>query len=426
LNWMRNRLGSSLVIFGALSALGFSAEAENWPQYRGPDRTGIVTEKNLATSWPEAGPKEIWRKPAGVGFASPLAVDGKVYAFYLGEGNTKDVLEAFEAETGKSLWKQAVPTHYAQTFPGTRCTPVIDGDRIYTYGADAQLIARNLSDGNQVWTVDVMKESGSVERAAGDNWGNSSSPLIDGDWIYVQVREKGNAAVCIDKKDGKVVWKSEAMNGGYASPVMTEIGGAKNLLCFTASHLIGMDPKTGKTLWELNDDWETQYKINAAMPIVHDGKVFLTCWYNNQHCGLYDLNKMTKDGPAKIWEGKQITSRFQAPILDDGYLYANSEGVLKCVRWSDGKVMWPAKGSSDKLVGFGGSIVRFGGDKLICINSEIGALSLVKATPEGMEKITTLKRFVQGNQIWATPLVYNGKLYILSKDELIAYDISGK
>jgi outer membrane protein assembly factor BamB len=206
---------------------------------------------------------------------------------------------------------------------------------------------------------------------------------------------------------------------------MADVAGKKQLLCFASKHLLGLDPASGKTLWELAADYETQYRINATMPIVHDGKVFLTCAYNNQHCGLYDLTKITPAGPEKVWEGKQITARFQAPILDDGYLYANSEGTLKCVRWADGKVMW-ASPSADKLLSFGGSIIRFGGDKLICLNSEVGALSLIKATPQGMEKLRVLKRFVQGNQIWATPLVYNGKLYIQSKDELIAYDISGK
>lgn len=422
MNWTG---GVKMVVGMVIAGGAFSAAGENWPQYRGPERTGIVTEKNLAQTWPEAGPKELWRNKTGTGFASPVGADGKVYDFYLDAGNATDVLEAFDAASGKSLWKQSVPTKYNQQFPGTRCTPVVDGERIYTYGADAQLIARNLADGAEAWKVDVMTESGSVQRPAADNWGNSSSPLIDGDMIYVQVRENGNAAVCIDKKSGKVVWKSEAREGGYASPVMADVGGKKQLLCFASKHLIGMDPATGKTLWVLRSDFETQYRINATMPIVHDGKVFLSCSYNNQRCGLYDLTKISDAGPEKVWEGKQITARFQAPILDDGYLYANSEGTLKCVRWSDGKVVWKSAGS-DKLLGIGGAMVRFGGDKIICMNSEVGSLSLIKATPEGMEKLRTLKRFVQGNQIWATPLVMNGKLYIQSKDELSAYDIGGK
>jgi outer membrane protein assembly factor BamB len=422
--WTRRKPTPSKLALGLLcaTATALSASAENWPQYRGPDRSGIVTEKNLAQTWPEKGPKELWRKPTGIGFASPIGVGGKVYDFYLGEGNTTDILEAFDANTGESIWKQSVPSKYVPPFPGTRCTPVIDGDRIYTYGADAHLIARNLADGKELWTVDVIAESGSVLRAAGDNWGNSSTPVIDGDFIYVQARENGNAAVCINKNDGKVIWKSEAKDGGYASPVMADVGGKKLLLCFASQHLIAMDPATGKTLWTLAAEFETQYRINATLPIVHDGKVFLSCAYNNHRCGLYDLTKITADGPEKVWDGKQITARFQAPILDDGYLYANSEGTLTCVRWNDGKVMWTSP-RSDKLLSYGGPILRFGGDKLICINSENGELSLIKATPEGMEKLSVLKRFVQGNQIWATPLIFNQKLYIQSKDELIAYDI---
>lgn len=410
------RLGlAALSLCLSVSVAHSKTQAENWPQYRGPDRTGIVTEKNLAQSWPDDGPKELWRKPTGIGFASPIAADGKLFLFYLADG--KDVLEAFDAQSGNSLWKQALPTKYSGQYPGTRCTPVIQADRIYTYGADARLTARSLGDGQQLWSIDLLQETNSRLT----DWGNSSSPLVDGDMIYIQVRDGGNAAVCVDKT-GKVVWKSQATGGSYASPVMADVGGTKMLLCFANEHLIAINPKDGKTLWELNESWETEYNINSALPVVHDGKVFLSCAYRNAHCGLYQLSPT---GATRIWGGKQITARFQAPILDNGYLYANSEGILKCVKWDDGKIAWSSK-PADRLLEMGGPIVRFGEDKMICLNSGNGQLSLIKATPQGMEKIKTLKRFVEGDQLWATPLIYNGKLYIKAKEDLIAYDMTAK
>lgn len=400
------------------------AQADNWPQYRGPDRTGIVTEKNLAQTWPEEGPRELWRAKTGIGWASPIAVDGKVYTFSLADD--KEVLEAFDAKSGKSLWKQDAPSTYSGQYAGTRCTPVIEGPRIYTYGSGCQFIARNLADGKPIWTLDVLEQTGGAPK----DFGNSSNPLIDGNVIYVQARAGGNAAVCVDKEKGTIVWKSEAKGGGYATPVLAEVAGKKQLLCFAEKHLIGLDPKSGKTLWELNEDWETEQGANATMPIVQGNQVFVTCGYKNAHCGLYELSA---SAIKKIWGDSQLTSAFQAPILDNGYLYGassgakNLAGMLTCVSWADGKVMWPAKptAADKKFLGIGGSIVRVGGDKLICL-SERGVLSLVKATPEGLEKIRTVKGFVEGDQIWATPLIYDGKLYIKTKEELIAYDISAK
>jgi outer membrane protein assembly factor BamB len=395
-----------------------SARAENWPQYRGPERTGIVPDKGLAQSWPDEGPKELWRAKTGVGWSSPIAADGKVYTFYLSDGN--EILEALDAKSGKSLWKQETPSGYSGQYAGTRCTPIIEGPCIYTYGSGGDLIARNLADGKPIWTLAVLSETGGTSK----EYGVSSIPLIDGDMMYLQARAGGNAAVCVDKNSGKVVWKSEAKGGGYATPVMAEVSGAKQLLCFAEKHLIALDPKSGKTLWDLGEEWETEQGANCTMPIVQGNKVFVTCGYRNAHCGLYEI---APTAITNIWKGKQLTSAFQAPILEDGYLYGNSSGMLTCVSWADGKVAWPAKPTpaDKKFLGLGGTIVRFGGDKLITL-SETGTLSLIKATPQAVEKLKVLKRFVEGDQIWATPLIYDGKLYVKSKDELIAYDISGK
>jgi outer membrane protein assembly factor BamB len=405
---------NSLLCALCVSAVTLPALAENWPQYRGPDRSGIVTDKDISTTWPDEL-KEVWRASTGAGFASPVAADGKVYSFYVAD--KKETLEAFDANSGKSLWKQSYPTQYTGGYAGSRCTPVIDGDRIYTYGTANELVARKLADGAQLWALDLMKETGSKMNRV-NTWGNASSPLIVGDSIYVQTREGGNAAVCVDKKSGKITWKSELMGGGYATPVLTNVGGVKLLLCFAEKHLVALDPKTGRLIWELNEDWETQYGVNATMPIVHDGNVFVSCAYNNGHSGLYTLSAT---GATKVWGGKQATARFQAPILDNGVLYVNSEGSLKCLDWATGDVKWASK---DRFLGTGGTLVRFGGDKLLCL-SDSGTLVLVKATPAGMEKLKTIKNVVEGKQVWASPLLYNGKLYIQGQEELVAFDIKG-
>ena len=393
-----------------------SVRANDWPQWRGPGRSGIVTEKDLAATWPAAGPKETWRAPAGIGYGSPVGHGGRVYLFYTDGDN--EILEAFDAATGKSHWKQSAATKYHAQYPGVRCTPVIDANRIYSYGASGELIARNLADGRALWTLDVLRETGTRFKM----WGISSTPLIEGDRIYVQAGEGGPAAVAVNKADGKIAWKSQAQDGGYASPALATVDGKRQLLCFGHTTLVSMDPDTGRTLWTLDEQWETEWNINAALPIVEGNKVFLTVAYRNGHCGLYEISAT---GPKQLWGGKQVTGRFQPAILDAGHLYVNSEGTLKCVRWGDGNVVWSAKPNERNLLNMGGSIVRYGGDRLILL-SDNGTLSLVKATPDGMERLASLRRFVEGDQIWATPLVYQGRLYIKAKDELIAYDIAAK
>lgn len=412
--WNRVCLRSAKGAFSALcvSAVSLNALAENWTQWRGPDRSGVVTEKNLAATWPADGPKRVWEKKTGIGYASPVAADGKVYLFYLKDG--KDVLECFDAENGNSVWRESYGNGYTGSYEGTHATPVIDGDRIYTYGGNSQLVAWNRGDGKQAWMVDVFKETGGQQK----QWGMSSAPLVDGDHIYVQSGEGGNAAICVDKKSGKVVWKSEAKGGGYATPVLADVGGTKQLILFAHKHVLAVDPANGKTLWELNEPWETQYDVNATMPVVADGKVFVTCAYNNGRAGLYELSPT---GAKRVWGSKVITGRFQPPVLDNGYLYANSEGTLKCVRWSDGKAMWEQR----NLLGMGGSVLRVAPDKLICL-SDRGRLIYATATPEGFKKIAQLDGAAEGSQVWATPTVYNGKLYVKGQEDLVAYDIGAK
>jgi outer membrane protein assembly factor BamB len=410
------RLRSGLLASLCLCA-SVTATAENWPQFRGADRSGIVTEKNLAAAWPEGGPKELWRASTGLGYASPVAHEGRVYMFYLDVDKSQDVLEAFDAATGKSLWRQAYDKGWTADYKGTRCSPVIHNGRVYTYGGNSQLVCRNLADGKQLWVVNVLQETGGGNKT----WGMSSNPLIDGDRIFVQGGEGGNAAVAVNLADGSFAWKSEAKDGGYAPPVLvTATDGKKHLVCFAHDRLIGMDPQTGKTLWQTDEPWETQYNINATMPVVSGSRVFVSCAYQNGHSTMYEVGPA---GAKKVWSDRTITARFQPPILDNGHLYVNSEGTLKCVRWDDGKVLWSS--NDNNLLKMGGSIVRVGGDKLIC-QSDNGGLSLVKATPAGVQKITTLKRFVDGDQVWSTPLVYQGRLYVKGKEDLVAYDIRGK
>ncbi len=399
------------IVLAVALIVTLAARAENVPQWRGADRSGIVPDKGLAAAWPEGGPKKLWSLKVGIGFATPVAADGKIYFFNLDGGN--DVLEAVDAAKGTSLWKQSYPRGYNDSYKGTRASPVIDGNRIYTYGGNSQLVAWNLADGKQAWMVDVFKETGGHNK----QWGMASNPLIDGDRIFVQSGEGGNAAICVDKNTGKVLWKSQPTGGGYASPAMATVGGAKQLILFAHKHVLAVAPDTGKLLWELNEPWETQYDVNAALPVIVDNKMFITNAYSNAKCGLYEL---TDDGPKKLWGAKEITGRFQAPIHDNGYLYGNSEGLLKCVDIKTGKTTWTER----NLLGIGGSMVRFG-DKMILL-SERGKLTLGQATPEKFTKISQMDSAVDGKQVWSSPLVYEGKLVVKGEDEAICYDISGK
>lgn len=394
------------------------AQAEDWPRWRGPRGDGISMETNIQDKWPADGLRKLWSHKVGIGFASPVAVEGKVYLFTL-EGKSER-LTCYDAQSGNVIWQQEYQGGWtaASSFPGTRATPWIENGRIYTYGGASDLVARNLADGKELWRTNIFKETGVREALT---WGQASSPLIVGDLIYVQNGKGGPVAVAVNKNDGKIAWKAQAVGlGGYAQPVLIDVEGTRQLIVFGGEIVYALNPQTGATIWQ--QPWETKYEVNATTPVYRDGHLLVTSGYDSG-------SMMLKVGPAgatKLWEhrgsagNKHVKSRFQGVILEGDNLYANSEGTLRCMSWPDGKIKWENRAVR---LGAGGSIVK-AGDKLIALG-ERGTLYLFKATPEGSEKISELE-VAEGDRNWATPLIYNGKLYVKTIDEFICFDVKAQ
>lgn len=434
------RVMQAIVVLGVLSLSGMSVRAEEWPQWRGPRNDGIVRHEKVAESWPVDGPTKLWQADVGIGFSSPVAVDGKVYL--LAMENDKDTTYAFDADKGTALWKHTADSLYTGEMPreamardwtGSRASPVVEGGRLYTYGMRGDLVCRELATGKPVWHVNIVNETDTRPIT----WGQGSNPLIDGDSIYVQGGINGPTVVCVNKKTGKLIWQSENLppdttfddpegygkgemdKGGYARPVIVDVQGTKQLIVFGGEALWAFEPKTGKTIW--SHPWMTQYDVNAATPIYHDGRLFITSAYGKPpaRCAQFELSPM---GAKPVWTNNQLTAKYQPPILDAGHLYGNSEGAVRCLRWSDGKTVWTAKDRIDQ----GGSIVRIAPDKLLMF-SQTGKATLARATPEKYEKLAEFQAVERaGNNVWSTPLVYRGKMYVKGRNDFVCYDIGGK
>jgi outer membrane protein assembly factor BamB len=407
---MTRRTLAALTLIAAVAA---TTRAEDWPKWRGPNGDGISRETQPLTPWPAKGPKPLWTKDVGIGHASPVAVGGKVYAFASDRGH--DVLYCFNAANGDEVWKQAYRRQREAKYPGTRATPTIEGDRIYTYGEAGDLTCRQLDDGKELWRTNVLDETGSRQL----EWGTASSPLVVGDRINVQAGEGRSVAVAVDKNDGKIVWRSQAADkASYASIIHVEAagaGGKPQLIVFAGQALYGMDPDTGKTLWR--EPWRTSYDVNAATPVYRDGLVLASSGYDHGSMML----KLSTGGAKKIWEKRDLKSKFQPPVLDGDHVYGNSAGALMCLTWPDGEVVWRAEDEALRL-GEGGSLLRWR-DMLVTL-SERGKLSLVRATPKGVRLVSQVQLF-DAERIWATPLLYDGKLYAKGSEELVCVDVSG-
>src|SRR4051812_16901414 len=366
------------------SALAF-APVEEWPRWRGPRGDGVSREA-LPDAWPAGGPRQVWAADVGIGYASPIAAGGRVYLFTLNQGN--EALTAFDARTGHIVWSDEADSGWTSDYAGTRATPTIDGDSVYTYGGAGALIRRDLATGKPRWRADVLRLTG----GGNPQWGSASSPLVTESLVYVQGGTGGPVAVAVRKEDGQIAWQSEARGaGGYAPILRIDVGGTPQLIVFGGEALFGMDPGSGRTIWSV--PWKTDFKVNASTPIYADSHLFVTSDYG-MGCMMLQV---TPTGAKKLWSNKEVKSKFQQVILDGGYLYANSEGTLKCLSWPDGAVKWKSERGRPDL-GELGSIMR-AGDKLLGI-SDGGVASLVRATPDGMQVLGEFQA-VEGANVWA-------------------------
>jgi outer membrane protein assembly factor BamB len=411
-----NRLVAAAWVLLAIPAAGASLlAAEGWPQWRGPRGDGISTE-TVAARWPRNGPRQLWSARVGIGQSSPVVAGGKVYLFHL-QGN-KDTLTCFDAATGKVIWSNAATPGWnvSGKYPGSRATPTIEGDRIYTYGGAGDLVAWDLASGKPLWHLNVLKETGAQPLT----WGQASSPAVFGDRIVVQSGTGGPVAVAVDKSSGRIAWRSDRGLGGYATVIRAEVEGEPQLIVFGGDALYGMDEQTGKTLWKTA--WPTEYDVNAATPVYHDGRVFITSAYNRPPARCAEF-QVSRSGVKKVWENRDLTCRFQPPILENGYLYGNSEGTIRCLDWQTGKVQWEGK-DRDLKIGMGGSLLRLGGDQLLAM-SDRGALSLMQATPKGV-KLLAHAQILDGRDLWSTPVVHDGRLYARGTEEFACFDVGGR
>jgi len=248
------------------------ARADDWPRWRGPNGDGICRESGLLEAWPEQL-KPLWIADVGKGYSGPVAAGGRVYLFSLLDG--KDALSCYDANTGEMIWSQSYEGSWQGGYPGTRATPWIEGDRIYTFGPAGDLTARELQSGKQVWRTNVLRESGSKPLG----FAQASNPLIDGNLIYVQGGAGGPIAIGVDKQDGRLVWRSQARgNGGYSHPIMADVQkGKRQLIVYAADGPFGIDPGSGRTIWHRS--WRNGSEVSASDPIYRDGHLFVSCAY---------------------------------------------------------------------------------------------------------------------------------------------------
>jgi outer membrane protein assembly factor BamB len=387
-----------------VTAAAVSGYGDDWPVWRGPDRNGISKE----TGWNPKGAKTLWTKELGVGYSSVSVKDGKLYT--MGHESTddktgKDVVYCFDARSGEKIWNYSYPCQTGQ-FKGPRATPVIDGDRVYTVSQEGLVICFDAASGKINWQTRVLKETGNTNI----KWGVSSSAVIEGDLILLNI---GDAGVAIDKNSGAVKWKSVGAPS-YASPVVFDHQGKRVAAIFSATGLQVVDVETGKKIDSF--EWKTSYDVNGADPVIIGDRIFISSGYNHG-CALLDFSSGKL---KKVWETDVLKNHFSSSVYMDGYIYGvdgqtKKDGFLRCISAADGSERWSTP------IGFGSLIAA--GDKLIVLD-EAGGLHIAEASPEKYKVISTVATGLE-KLCWTPPALADGMIYCRNdKGTLVAIDVS--
>ncbi len=386
-----------------------------WPQWRGPDRTGVSKETGLLKQWPEGGPKQLWLfRDAGVGYSGPAVVGDKL--FIMGARDETELLLCIDTEKGAESWSAEIGPIYRNGWgDGPRGTPTVDGDVVYAMGAQGNLICARVSDGSIVWKTSMRDFGGRTP-----NWGYCESVLVDGEKLICTPGGAKGAILALNKKNGEQIWQSEDFTDGaeHSSLVVGENGGKRQYIALTMRHTAGVAAENGELLWESSFPGRTAV---VPTPIFSDGHVYVTSGYGSG-CKLV---KLSADNTAtEVYSSRNMSNHHGGVIKVGDHLfgYADGRGWV-CQDFQTGDVAWNERSKLGK-----GCLTCADG-MLYCMSEGDGTVVLVEASTEGwnehgrfrLDPQTTLRK--PSGRIWTHPVVVDGRLYLRDQDLLFCFDV---
>jgi outer membrane protein assembly factor BamB len=386
----------------------------DWPQWRGPERTGLSSEAGLLKQWPASGPSQIWSiSNLGEGYGS-LAVKGdRIYV--QGTSGAASAVFCLNRADGKTVWSASLgPKVNEGRGNGPRSTPTLDDDRIYVLTENGDLACLRARDGSRVWSKNILKEFG------GENphWLISESPLVDGNRLIVTPGGNGAGLVALDKMTGKTIWTTKDLSdeAGYSSPIVADIGGVRTIMNFTSRSGVGVRANDGKVMWRY--DRAANGTANCSTPVFADNKVFFTSAYGTG-AGLVALSAQNGEVKAQeIYFTNDMQNHHGGVVLVNGYLYGFSNSILTCLEFGSGKKMW-----SNRSVGKGSLTYA---DGMLFLLGENNTVGLAEATPNSYVEKGRFQIADQGKPSWAHPVVAGGKLYIRNQGMLTCYEVKAR
>jgi outer membrane protein assembly factor BamB len=438
---------ASIVCAAAFALVSTALQADDWPQWLGPERDGVWRESGILEKFPREGLPIRWRVPIGAGYAGPAVAGGKVVVtdrqLHQGARNPANPFErgsipgtervlCLDEKDGKVLWRHEYDCPYNVSYPaGPRATPIIRDGKVYTLGTEGHLFCFSMADGRVIWSREFKKDFG-IETPV---WGFSAHPLIDGNKIICLAGGSNSVAVAFDKETGKELWRSlSAKEPGYCPPMIYEAGGKRQLIIWHPETINSLDPETGKVYW--SHPFQVRSGLTVPTPRQAGDYLLVSSFYNGSV--LLELDR-AKPEARLVWKGKSNSERntdglhsiMCTPFILDGHIYGVcSYGQLRCLKLQTGERVW------ETLAPTGGKEVRWANAFLVrhenrfFLFNEIGDLILARLTPQGYDEIGRVHLLEPTNTaagrdvVWSHPAYANRSIFVRNDRELVCASLA--
>jgi len=434
---MRLVLTSSIALFLAAAA----AQADDWPQWMGANRDNVWRETGLFEKFPKNGPSIVWRAPVAGGYAGPSVADGRVYvtdfvpdqAVESEEGESKPLagkerIVCLNEATGDEMWNHAYAVTYGVSYPaGPRCTPNVNGGKVYTLGAEGHLFCVDAESGSVNWSKHLPEEYGTKTAT----WGYAGHPIVDGGRLICVVGGEGSHAVAFDKDSGRELWKSVTSSSqGYSSPTIIEFAGVRQLILFHPDAVVSLNLETGEPYWSVPYEATNG---SVIMTPVRSGNLLYAAGFSHKNI----LIELSDKQPAAtmLWQDqnkKGISPVNVQPFAENGEMYGfDQNGLLYGIEMATGIRRWQSGAplNVERPLPSGTAFIVKNSDRFWMFN-ELGELLITKLSPSGYEEIDRTKVIEPTNVafgrdvVWCAPAWANRRAYIRNGNECISVDLA--
>ena len=396
------------------------AKAENWPQFRGPNRDAISRETGLLRTWPDGGPKVLWKVDVGPGYAGAAILNGRVYFNDYDTKTSEWLVRCLSLAKGDELWRYKEAKKIRASHLITRTVPAVDEKYVFSMDQKCTLHCLDIRSGQELWRKNLVEEYKTII----PSWNNGQCPLIEADRVVIA--PGGDAlVVAFDKAAGKPVWQTpnpDAAPLSHSSVMPAELGGVKQYLYCTVKGLAGVSAADGKLLWKF--PWKFNTTVAPSPLVIGNDRVFMTSLYDAHSVMI----RVKKEGDRFTAEQvfslppTEWNSEVHTPVLYKDHMFAvgkKERGLFTCLDLN-GKAVWTSAGKT--FFGLGSFLLADG--MFFVLEGDTGMLRLIEASTTEYKELDKAQ-VLNGHDVWGPMALSDGKLVLRDTTQMVCIEVGG-